>query len=391
MAFRRGPWGKEVLWRWARLDRQHLVVRQRHSYAGWVAARIDYVKLVPLSEPTRCGLEAAFAGPADKLVAGYWEPYSWAFHDNVEHTLWHRAQLSAFVEARVSLVDTQINRFGAKAVYETRLTDQLLGATIGDPIGHVARPTTSNVGKMQQFTNTLDATLRYASQLGLQAHANFGASNCYPGSPLQGEFSKGHPDWMRGSALRFEVPEVRQHALGLFREALEIGAPGVSIDFCRYPETIDTPATCNQFLAALRRLADEFGSARGCHVPILVRFPGTGVRRSALFDYRTVGPRGSGRLSLPEQHPRTPPAHRHGALRGGRAGRRVPLAAKRGWARLGTSHAGAIPVAGGPVLRSGGARDPRLSGRCPRAGHADRPTLHAAALLERGGQALVGR
>ena len=277
---------EEVLWRWARMDRQHLVLKQSHAYTGCVPSAIDYVKFVPLTDDMVAALDGQF-GKADKLIAGYWEPYSYAFSDYVEHALWHREYLTAYPEARIGIVDMQIGRFGMKVVYESRLTDQLLYATRGDPIGHVAHPTTDNVGRMQQYTNTLETSLQCAEDLGLRLHANFGASNCYPGSPLQGDFSKEHPDWMRGSALRFEVPEVRRYALSLYREALEIGAPGLSLDFCRYPETIDTAETCTGFLRELRALADEFGEKRGEHVPILVRFPGTGVRRCEHFDYAT--------------------------------------------------------------------------------------------------------
>ncbi|MDQ1257377.1 MAG: hypothetical protein QG656_1981, partial [Candidatus Hydrogenedentes bacterium] len=278
---------EEVLWRWTRMDRQHLVLQQPRAYTGYTNAHIDYVKLVPLTEDTVRELDAQFGGEPDKLIAGYWEPYSWAFDENVRSALQHREPLSAFAEARIGIVDTQIGRFGMKMVYETRLTDQLLYATRGDPIGAIAQPETDNVGRMQHYTNTLDATIRYARELGLRPHANFGASNCYPGSPLQGDFSKAHPDWMRGSALRFEVPEVKAYVLSLYREALEIGAPGISIDYCRYPETIDTAETANAFMRELRALANEFAAQRGVPVPILTRFPGNGVRRCELFDYAT--------------------------------------------------------------------------------------------------------
>lgn len=278
---------EEVLWRWAKTDRQHLVLTQPHDYTGCVPAHIDYVKLVPLDGATVSRLDAQFGGGADKIIAGYWEPYSWAFHDQVENTLQHREALSVYQEARIPIVDTQIGRFGMKVVYESRMTDPLYYSTIGDAVAGDARPLTDNVGRMQQYTNTLDATIRYTREFGLRAHANFGASNCYPGSPLQGDFSKQHPEWMRGSALRFEVPEVRKYALALYREALEIGAPGLSLDFCRYPETIDTVVTCNTFLSALRALADEFSTQEGGRVPILVRFPGSGVRLAELFDYAT--------------------------------------------------------------------------------------------------------
>ncbi len=270
---------REVLWRWTSMDRQHLVLRQRHLYSGWAAAHIDYVKLVPLTQSLTKDLNDMYSGEHDKFVAAYFEPYSWAFHEDVHDTLQHREPLTAFRDAQVDLVDVQVGRFGAKVVYESRLTDQLLYGTIGDPIdGKI--PETGNVGRMQQYTNTLDAELRYAGELGLTAHANFGATNCYPGTPLQGDFSKEHPEWMQGSALRYDVPEVRKYAISLFREAVEIGAPGISIDFCRYPDGIDKPVTCTTFLRELRE-------AVGSKVPILIRFPATGVRLWERFDYKT--------------------------------------------------------------------------------------------------------
>ncbi len=39
---------RERLWKWTRLDRQHLVVRQNDAFTGPEATSLDYVKLVPL-------------------------------------------------------------------------------------------------------------------------------------------------------------------------------------------------------------------------------------------------------------------------------------------------------------------------------------------------------
>ncbi|MEA3364789.1 MAG: hypothetical protein U9Q79_04030 [Candidatus Hydrogenedentes bacterium] len=276
----------EVLWQWRDLDYQHLVLEQLHAYTGPADSSIDYVKFVPLSAKVRAGLDTQSNGKTDKIVAGYWEPYSHAFRDVVTDNAWHRQYLSAYVDARVPIVDMQIGRFGMKVVYESRATDQLLYTTRGDPIGAVKHPETDNVGRMQQYTNTLETSLRVAGDLGFSLHANFGATNCYPGSPLQGDFSKAHPDWMRGSALRYEVPEVRDYIFSLYREALDIGARALSIDFCRYPEGPDTLETCNAFMKNLRALADEYARP-GERIPILVRFPAHGVRRSEIFDYAT--------------------------------------------------------------------------------------------------------
>ena len=277
---------REELWKWADLDRQHLIVRQNYAFTGPAATSLDYVKLVPLTPEIIAELEASFGEP-DKIVAAYWEPYSYAFSDNVQNVFWHREYLDAYREADVSIVDTQLGRFGMKMVFETRQTDQLLYQTRGDPIGAIRHPTTTNVGRMQQYTNTLQSTLKFGRELGLTVHANFGATNCYPGSPLQGDFSKQHPEWMRGSCLRFEVPQVREFVLSLYREALETGATGLSIDFCRYPEGIDTKETGNAFLRELRALAAEFAAVRNEKIRILTRFPARGVRKWQVFDYAT--------------------------------------------------------------------------------------------------------
>lgn len=279
--------GEEVLWRWVKLDHQNLVLKQHHNYTGYVPSMIDYVKLVPITKEQQAALDAPFIAPHDKFIAAYWEPYSYAFHDNVQDTLWHRKYLTAYPEAHIDLVDMQIGRMGMKVVYESRIAENLYRTTMGDPIGKVSRPLTDNVGRMQQFTNTLQTSVRHADELGIKLHANFGASNCYPGSPLQGQFSKDHPQWMRGSSLRYEVPEVRSYALNLYRESLELGAKGISIDYCRYPGCIDVPKTANLFQKELRALANEFSEARGEPVPILIRFPAHGVNSSAKFDYAT--------------------------------------------------------------------------------------------------------
>lgn len=278
---------QEVLWAWRCMDYQHLVLKQPHSYRGYTSAHIDYVKLVPLNSELLSSLQAPFEGKRDKIVAGYYEPYSWAFVENVQETLQHRKPLVAFKEAQIQILDTQLSRFGAKAWYESRITDQLVQSTIGDPVPGDPTPTTDNVGRLQQYTNTLQATMQYAQELGMRYHANFGAANAYPGTPLQSEITKAHPEWLRGSFVKYELPEVREYILSIYREVLERGAPGISIDFCRYPDGIDKAETCNEFLRSLRKLADEYGAQRGKRVPILIRFPAKGVHLWERFDYST--------------------------------------------------------------------------------------------------------
>lgn len=277
---------EEVLWRWCRMDRQHLVISQPHSHTGYVEGQVDYVKLVPLDTQQVNALQAPQRHEHDRLLACYYEPYSWAFVEDVQSTLMHREPLAAFAEAGAKIVDIQLGRFGSKANYESRLLDRIDGDTLGDPIDGVV-PTTPNVAKMQHYTNMFQACLRYAPELGMRPHANFGATACYRDTLAQGDFSKQHPEWMRGDALRYEVPEVREHILRVYQEALEIGAEAVSIDFCRYPEGIDTAETCTEFLRALRELTNQSGQSRNIKIPILIRFPAHGVRLADRFDYAT--------------------------------------------------------------------------------------------------------
>lgn len=277
--------GQEVLWQWRKLDRQQLVIKQPHSYGGYATGHVDYVKLVPLTDELVAQMNAPYTYPSDRLFAGYWEPYSWAFVENVQEAAQHRDPLIGFQNGGVDIIDIQLGRFGSKANYESEVLDQIISTTFGDPVEGNSRPTTDNVAHMQQFTNTLQNELQYCRELGLNPHANFGATACYRDTEAQGDFSKQHPEWMRGDALRYEVPEVRQHVLSVFREALEIGAPALSIDFCRYPEGIDSAETCTQFLRELKQLREEFARGRQTPIPLLIRFPAKNVRLWQFFDY----------------------------------------------------------------------------------------------------------
>jgi hypothetical protein len=277
---------KEILWRWTRMDNQHLVIKQNHYFTGYSDSSLQYVKLVPISKRVEANLNKRFSGKHDKFLAAYFEPYSWAFYNDIKENYQHREPLTAYQEAGVDLIDVSCGRFGCKAVFEGRIADQLIYSTEGDPIdGKV--PVTDNVGRMQQYTNTLRTEIKYAKELGIGINAQFGATACYPGTPLEGDFSKAHPNWRRDDSLLLSVPEVRHYMARVYRELLGLGAPGISIDFCRYPDGVDSAADVTALLRELRAVADEFGKIRGRRVPILIRFPSTGTRRWKYFDYRT--------------------------------------------------------------------------------------------------------
>jgi hypothetical protein len=281
--------GAETFWRWDSLTRQHLVIQQPYrtvyEYEDGFRAHLDYVRLVPLPAALAAQLDAEAAEAGErKLVAGYNEPYSWAFYEKVTTNLQHVEPLLAFAEARVDIVDTQFGRAGAKLVFESRAGEQLLAETMGDPV-RGAVPRTSNVGRMQQYTNMLATQARHARRLGMRFFANLGATNCYPGSPLQADFCRDHPEWRVGNTLRYDVAEVRRYVLALFEEALEIGVDGVSIDWCRYPHSIRDKDTVTTFFRELRALVNRFGEAQGRRIPILTRFPARGVPGAEFMDY----------------------------------------------------------------------------------------------------------
>lgn len=283
--------GREVFWRCTDMTRQHLVIRQPHStvheYEDHYRAHLDTVRLVPLGNAQVEALDKRWAVQGDRRVfIGYYEPYSWAFYQNIESNQQHWEPLLAFHDARLDYLDVQIGRGGSRMVFEGRNGSQLLADTIGDPVRGVV-PRTSNVGRLQQYTNTLSTEMRYAKILGLKVRANIGATNCYPGTPLESEFSRQHPEWRKGSHLRYEVPEVRAYVLSLFEEALEIGAESLSLDWCRYPNAVTSKETVTTFFRELRALADRYSRKRAKRVDILTRFPARGVVGWEHMDYRT--------------------------------------------------------------------------------------------------------
>ena len=74
-----------------------------------------------------------------------------------------QALLGDEVEPRGRLVENDKARIFEQ---QARESEQLRFATYGDPINDVV-PRTSNVGKMQQYTNMLQACVRFAPEVGM--------------------------------------------------------------------------------------------------------------------------------------------------------------------------------------------------------------------------------
>lgn len=283
--------GRESLWRWADLTRQHLVIKQPYKtvymYEDSFRAHLDSVRLVPLSPELVEQLNKEWSAEGEKhTVVGYFEPESWGFVEKVESNLQHRLPLLAFSDARVGIVDIQLGRGGSVLNYESRVDSQLLGVIHGDP-AHGKVPHSDTAALMQEYTNTLATNIKYAHELGIKPSANFGATSCYVGSDLESNFSREHSELRSGDELRYDLPEVRRFMLALFEEALQIGAERLSLDWCRYSETIKSREPVTEFLRELRQLADRYGAQRGVHVDILARFPARGALSWQHMDYKT--------------------------------------------------------------------------------------------------------
>lgn len=287
--------GTEILWRWTDMQRQHIVIKQPwstvHQYEDEYRAHLDTIRLVPLKDSLVQSLnDKYYNGDKEKrkILVGYNEPVSWAFCENIQNNLQHYESLIAFAEAGVERVDIQIGRAGCKMWFETRKSDQLLLNEPGyaDPVRGVVE-ISDNPSKMQQFTNMLAAQLKYSALLNMESHANMGATSCYVGSTSEADISKKHPEWRNGNYLKYDIPEVKEHILSIFEEAIEIGAGALSIDWCRYPYSVEDSETVTIFFRELRALADRYEGKNGERIEILTRFPARGVKKSEYMDYKT--------------------------------------------------------------------------------------------------------
>ncbi len=255
--------GRDRLWRIVKMDGEHLIVSQPASTLGGVndanRARIRAIRFVPISEASVAEQLRLQALPRNKLVFAYYEPYSWAFHEWVDRNAMLLEPIAAYADAKVDLVSMQLGRLGARPVYPSQVDEPLLGPTHGDPSPGGEPPTSNSVGRLVRLTSPWPGSLRFANSFGLKLAANFGAGIAYPNSALESDWAKAHPEWVRDHLYpRYEIPEVRQHFLSLWRELLDQGARYLTVDFCRYPEVANDSDGPTLFMSELRKLAGEY-------------------------------------------------------------------------------------------------------------------------------------
>lgn len=107
-----------------------------------------------------------------------------------------------------------------------------------------------------------------------------------------GSLNKEHPEYrIPGSVLLdFKHPEVRQFKLAIFREALEAGADGLSLDLAVYPPFFEDPVAgtpiMTGFVREVRALCNEFAARRDAPIEVMARVPARNANELGL-DWQT--------------------------------------------------------------------------------------------------------
>ncbi|MCC6682616.1 MAG: hypothetical protein IT445_17080, partial [Phycisphaeraceae bacterium] len=283
-----GPDGRDRFWRIAKMDGEHLIVSQPASTLGAVndvhRTRVRTLRLVPVPDSMVERILHPWNFPRNKLVFAYYEPYSWSFNEWVDRNAMLLEPIAAFAEARVDQISMQMGRLGARPFYPSLVEEPLLGPTRGDPSPGGEPPVSENVGRMARLTTPWRASLKFAEIFNMRLGANFGAGIAYPDSPLESQWAKAHPEWLKDRLYpRYEVPEVRQYFLQFWQELLENGARYLTVEFCRYPEVANSTESPTAFLTELRKLADRYN--RGAdRVFITATVPVAGLTGSEYYD-----------------------------------------------------------------------------------------------------------
>ncbi len=281
--------GFEQFWKITDVSDTHLVIQEYYAFLTKIGdnarARLSYVKLVPVSDEIYHQWQTRFNPKHDKIVAAFFEPYSWSFSEYVRDNGKFSEPMAAYREAGVDLVDVQAGRHGSKPLFPTDLNMPLLESTRGDAHigkdGKVSAGTVSlGTGRMGRLCDAIRASLKYANAEKLPCSINFGSVSYHPGSSLRSEFSEQHPEFAckdNNSFLDFSHEEVVKYYLQHFEEALKRGAKMLTANFKSYPHGIQNAAQSLNILRRLRKLADSY-AAPGERIAIMVVFPFPGNR-----------------------------------------------------------------------------------------------------------------
>ncbi len=185
--------------------------------------------------------------------------------------------------------------------------DTKVGEIFGDPLTEeqwkMCRPrdlwVNENVHALiDAGADPLHVAAERGHELGLKVYARLEMNHEYaPDDPhnwmgvaFTGTFNKKHPEYrIPGTPfLDFKHKEVRDFKLAIFREAVEAGMDGVSMDFIIKPPYFEKPdcRIMTQFIRDCRKMLDEVGAAQGRRLDIMVRVPFVGYMQLGL-DWKT--------------------------------------------------------------------------------------------------------
>jgi len=269
---------KEIFWKTVdfstdtaiELSPTPMTVRQPDQYPF---GSIAYIKLVPTPERNYQITSLLWN---DRVLALYFEPYSWAFCYGLDTKEKVKEALLLFKEMGANQVHTQVIRFGSKALHHSRVAERYEhGAIMGDDGTFSPGPSV-----MVRALDVLKETSEICHNLGITHFANAGLTNCYPGTDFEERISRQHPEWRTGNILRYNIPETRKYVAEIIKEFVEWGNDGVSIDCMRYPY-YHTEEDLLKLFYEIRRAMDEVLPKR---IPLTVRIPAGDIVYYKVFE-----------------------------------------------------------------------------------------------------------
>jgi hypothetical protein len=269
---------KELCWKTVTLapdsvleiDLPEIAIREPKHYPFGL---LKYIKFVPV---------AASAAPrkttwADKKLAMYFEPYSWAFMYNLITRDQVREALAVFREMGADEIHTQVLRFGTRSMYHSRVIERYDSGQIAGDDGTFSTGPLDMVRSLDALREDIDI----CHELGMTHFANAGITCCYTGSALEDRFSREHPEYRQDHTLRYNRPETVAYVQSIIREFVEWKTDAVSIDGMRYPY-FHTEEDLLALFRGIRETLDETSPDR--KIPLAVRIPAGDVAWFRAFD-----------------------------------------------------------------------------------------------------------
>lgn len=154
------------------------------------------------------------------------------------------------------------------------------------------------MGLIREGAGPLRIAVERSHQLGLKVFARTSMNHEYGPASLDnwkwlylvGDFNKQHPEYrVSGSVnLDFKHKAVRDYKLAILRDAAEMGADGISLDFVVYPPHFTKPdcAIMTQFVRDVRSMLDEVGRKQNRRIELMTRVPCARAKKIGL-DWKT--------------------------------------------------------------------------------------------------------